>query len=126
MNQFYQSKLKSFFHFNLNSSPITKIACTFFFSFFSSLSLSFIFFIFVLIFWFLNKSGCSYTKEALDLSAKLLEINPECYTAWNYRKLAVQHNLSQSDSDSVTSLFDQELKLVRFLFYLLFQVIELN
>jgi hypothetical protein len=72
----------------------------------------------------LDKSGCRYSKEALDLSAKLLEINPECYTAWNYRKLAVQHNLSQSDSDSIASIFDQELKLVRELFY--FQVIELN
>lgn len=59
-----------------------------------------------------NHQNRIYTKEALDLSAKLLEINPECYTAWNYRKLAVQHNLSQSDYDSVTSLFDQELKLV--------------
>ncbi|WJX34943.1 protein geranylgeranyltransferase type II [Trifolium repens] len=59
-----------------------------------------------------NHQNRIYSKEALDLSAKLLENNPECYTAWNYRKLAVQHNLSQSDSDSVASLFDQELKLV--------------
>jgi geranylgeranyl transferase type-2 subunit alpha len=83
--------------------------------FLSSLSLSFFFFFFSFGFN-LDKSGCRYSKEALDLSAKLLENNPECYTAWNYRKLAVQHNLSQSDSDSVASLFDQELKLVRILF----------
>ncbi|XP_015571477.2 geranylgeranyl transferase type-2 subunit alpha 1 [Ricinus communis] len=55
-----------------------------------------------------------YTKEAVEASAKLLETNPECYTAWNYRKLAVQHNLSQSDSDPdiVKSILDQELRVV--------------
>ncbi|KAI4337587.1 hypothetical protein L6164_015984 [Bauhinia variegata] len=55
-----------------------------------------------------------YTKEALEISAKLLEINPESYTAWNYRKLAVEHFLSQShsDLDSVKSIFDEELKVV--------------
>lgn len=61
----------------------------------------------------MHNSDCRYSKEALDLSAKLLEANPECYTAWNYRKLAVQHSLSLSDSDP-QSLFDVELQLVRF------------
>lgn len=52
----------------------------------------------------------------MDLSAKLLEINPELYTAWNYRKLAVEHNLSQceTDPDSFKSLLDEELSVVRF------------
>lgn len=52
----------------------------------------------------------------MDLSAKLLEINPELYTAWNYRKLAVEHNLSQceTDPDSFKSLLDEELGVVRF------------
>ena len=56
----------------------------------------------------------SYTKEALDVSAKLLEINPESYTAWNYRKLAVQHNIaeSNSDPDSLKSILDVELRVV--------------
>ncbi|XP_030542651.1 geranylgeranyl transferase type-2 subunit alpha 1 isoform X2 [Rhodamnia argentea] len=55
-----------------------------------------------------------YTKEALDTSAKLLEINPEYYTAWNYRKLAVEHNVKESESspESVKSIFDEELKVV--------------
>ncbi|XP_027354920.1 geranylgeranyl transferase type-2 subunit alpha 1 [Abrus precatorius] len=57
-----------------------------------------------------NHHNRIYSKEALDVSAKLLEVNPECYTAWNYRKLAVQHLLSDSDSDPY-SLFDNELKL---------------
>lgn len=58
-----------------------------------------------------NHHNHIYSKEALDLSAKLLEVNPECYTAWNYRKLAVQHLLSNSDSDP-HSIFQDELKLV--------------
>jgi geranylgeranyl transferase type-2 subunit alpha len=59
-----------------------------------------------------------YTAEALGVSAKLLEANPEFYSAWNYRKLGVQHNLTllqanpDSDSDSIQSIFDQELRLV--------------
>ncbi|KAL4312342.1 hypothetical protein GQ457_01G046990 [Hibiscus cannabinus] len=56
-----------------------------------------------------------YTKEAVELSAKLLEINPESYTAWNYRKLAVEHYLSQPDCNPeyVKSLLDDELRVVR-------------
>lgn len=58
-----------------------------------------------------------YTKEAIEISAKLLESNPEHYTGWNYRKLAVQHLLDQQkengvDSESVQSIFDEELGLV--------------
>lgn len=57
-----------------------------------------------------------YTKEALEISAKLLEVNPEHYTAWNYRKLAVLHNLTQSETDTdsefIKSIFTQELTLV--------------
>ncbi|XP_009779399.1 geranylgeranyl transferase type-2 subunit alpha 1 isoform X1 [Nicotiana sylvestris] len=57
-----------------------------------------------------------YTKEALDVSAKLLESNPEYYTAWNYRKLAVQHNLNLPEADnneeSIKSILDEELRLV--------------
>ncbi|KAJ8645573.1 hypothetical protein MRB53_007321 [Persea americana] len=54
-----------------------------------------------------------YDKEALDMSAKLLEMNPEIYTAWNYRKLGVESNLqSLSDPDSIKSLLDEELRVV--------------
>lgn len=58
----------------------------------------------------------SYTAEAVEVSAKLLEANPEFYTAWNYRKLAVQSNLAaaqSTDSDgSINSILDEELKVV--------------
>ncbi|GER24927.1 geranylgeranyl transferase alpha subunit-relatedfamily protein [Striga asiatica] len=58
-----------------------------------------------------------YTGEAIEISAKLLESNPEHYTGWNYRKLAVQHLLDQrseggADSESILSIFDEELRVV--------------
>ncbi|XP_057798050.1 geranylgeranyl transferase type-2 subunit alpha 1 [Salvia miltiorrhiza] len=58
-----------------------------------------------------------YTKEAIETSAKLLESNPEHYTGWNYRKLAVQHLLDRHkedgvDSESAQSILDEELILV--------------
>ncbi|KAK7275849.1 hypothetical protein RIF29_16975 [Crotalaria pallida] len=61
-----------------------------------------------------NHHNRVYTKEALDVNAKLVESNPEWQTCWNYRKLAVQHFLSAaSDSDSdVKSILDQELRVV--------------
>lgn len=61
-----------------------------------------------------NHQNKNYAKEAVDLSAKLLEINPESYTAWNYRKLAVEHHLSQlqSDSDAIKSVLGEELRVV--------------
>lgn len=58
----------------------------------------------------------SYTQEAIELSTKLLEINPEAYTAWNYRKLAVEDKLSRIESDPnlVKSILDEELRVVSF------------
>ncbi|KAL0419770.1 UNVERIFIED_CONTAM: Geranylgeranyl transferase type-2 subunit alpha 1 [Sesamum radiatum] len=58
-----------------------------------------------------------YTKEAVEISAKLLESNPEHYTGWNYRKLAVQYLLDQQsengvDSNSIQSILDEELRIV--------------
>ncbi|KAL5663934.1 hypothetical protein ACJX0J_024042, partial [Zea mays] len=54
-----------------------------------------------------------YTKEAIGLSFKLLEINPEAYTAWNYRKLAFQHNVKElSDPEAIKSAVDDELRVV--------------
>ncbi|XXG55781.1 hypothetical protein AAC387_Pa03g3375 [Persea americana] len=54
-----------------------------------------------------------YDKEALEISWKLLEMNPEVYSAWNYRKLAVENNLRSlsDDPDSIKALLDRELTL---------------
>ncbi|CAL0307795.1 unnamed protein product [Lupinus luteus] len=61
-----------------------------------------------------NHHNHIYTKEALDLNAKLVENNPEWHTAWNYRKLAVKNFLSpsESDPDYVKSILDEELRVV--------------
>ena len=63
----------------------------------------------------------SYTKEALEVCAKLLEANPEYLTAWNYRKAAVEYILSHSseteseiDPESIKSIFSEELRVVSF------------
>uniref|UniRef100_UPI001CB8F60F geranylgeranyl transferase type-2 subunit alpha 1-like n=1 Tax=Erigeron canadensis TaxID=72917 RepID=UPI001CB8F60F len=54
-----------------------------------------------------------YLKKALEINAKLIEANPEFMTAWNFRKLAFQHNEAQSDTaDCIQSIIDQELQVV--------------
>ncbi|XP_048437430.1 geranylgeranyl transferase type-2 subunit alpha 1 isoform X2 [Pyrus x bretschneideri] len=65
--------------------------------------------------FFSNHHNKVYTDEALQLSGRLIEQNPEFYTAWNYRKLVVQQNLdrcSESEPDALKSIIDQELRLV--------------
>ncbi|XP_020580824.1 geranylgeranyl transferase type-2 subunit alpha 1 isoform X2 [Phalaenopsis equestris] len=54
-----------------------------------------------------------YTKEAISASSKLLEINPEILTVWNYRKHAFLQNLKEAtDSEGIKSLVDDELRAV--------------
>ncbi|KAL2603197.1 hypothetical protein R1flu_007945 [Riccia fluitans] len=54
-----------------------------------------------------------YTKEALKKNAQLLELNPEFYTGWNYRKLAVRHLIdAETDEAARKNLLDEELLLV--------------
>jgi geranylgeranyl transferase type-2 subunit alpha len=57
-----------------------------------------------------------YTNEAIELSTKLLEINPEAYTAWNYRKLAVEDRLARIEPDPnlVSAILDEELRVVSY------------
>ena len=65
-------------------------------------------------FCYICSIGFSYDKEAIDVSSKLLEINPEFYTAWNYRKLAVNHFLNQPGADP-ESILNEELRIVSIL-----------
>ena len=41
-------------------------------------------------------------------------MNPDLYTAWNYRKLAVEHYLKESSSDivSIEAILNEELRVV--------------
>ncbi|KAL0542634.1 hypothetical protein IC582_017707 [Cucumis melo] len=59
-----------------------------------------------------NHHQKNYSKEALEVSANLLEMNPDLYTAWNYRKLAVEHYLKESPSDivSIEAILNEELR----------------
>eukprot|EP00250_Pteridium_aquilinum_P015366 c22544_g1_i1 orf=223-2334(-) len=60
-----------------------------------------------------NHRQRNFSKEALLQNAKLLETNPEVYTAWNYRKLAVTYLLeSQHDESARKSLLDVELHVI--------------
>ncbi|KAL9997777.1 putative protein geranylgeranyltransferase type II [Helianthus debilis subsp. tardiflorus] len=61
-----------------------------------------------------NHHNNIYTKEALELNAKLIEANPEFMTAWNYRKLAFEHSQSEADSDRIQAIIDEELRVVTF------------
>ncbi|KAI5084290.1 hypothetical protein GOP47_0000459 [Adiantum capillus-veneris] len=60
-----------------------------------------------------NHRDRNFSKEALLQNAKLLEANPEVYTAWNYRKLAVTHLLdSLQDEAARKSVLDNELLVI--------------
>lgn len=43
-------------------------------------------------------------------------MNPDLYTAWNYRKLAVEHYMkeSPSDTESIKEIINEELRVVSF------------
>ena len=103
-----QSQFLSYHH---NNVYIFSLFFSFSIPAIQTLPIALLIFNFVFIFY---KNCFSYTKEALEVNAKLLEINPEYYTAWNYRKLSVEHRLSQSESDlaSVKSILSEELKVV--------------
>ncbi|GAB2249325.1 hypothetical protein Droror1_Dr00012684 [Drosera rotundifolia] len=52
-----------------------------------------------------------YDEEAMEVSARLLEMNPEYYTVWNYRKMAVERYMDGAggDCDGVEGVLKREL-----------------
>mmetsp|Transcript_5489 Transcript_5489/g.18568 ORF Transcript_5489/g.18568 Transcript_5489/m.18568 type:complete len:224 (+) Transcript_5489:271-942(+) len=53
-------------------------------------------------------------QESLDASAKLLQLNPDVYTAWNFRKKILTHLLEASKDDEAArqALLEGDLALV--------------
>jgi len=52
-----------------------------------------------------------YTDEGYQLTDIILEKNPDYYTAFNYRKLLVQHYLEKASSEEKLQLLLKELDL---------------
>jgi geranylgeranyl transferase type-2 subunit alpha len=47
----------------------------------------------VLIRYYTQKKNSDWTKDAFDLTTRLLQINPELYTVWNYRRYILLNGL---------------------------------
>lgn len=56
------------------------------------------------------RSARSYDAPSLEMCAKLLELNPEVYTAWNYRREAYQETITHGGNESL-QLVQNELQL---------------
>lgn len=54
---------------------------------------------------------CQYDGAALSLSARLLELNPDFYTLFNWRKLMIDHQIAASP-DRLAEISENELKLM--------------
>jgi len=54
-----------------------------------------------------------YDAESLQLSARLLELNPEVYTVWNYRREAIGPVLEQQASEEARAVVATELALTQ-------------
>jgi len=54
-----------------------------------------------------------YDTESLALAAKLLELNPEVYTVWNFRKEGIAAVLDGEDAEAARDCAKQELELTQ-------------
>uniref|UniRef100_A0A7S0QXR3 Geranylgeranyl transferase type-2 subunit alpha n=1 Tax=Pyramimonas obovata TaxID=1411642 RepID=A0A7S0QXR3_9CHLO len=61
---------------------------------------------------FANHQAKKYDTESLALSAKLLELNPEVYTVWNFRRLALLALIPGVPKTDGKQMLEGELKLV--------------
>ncbi|BEI83252.1 hypothetical protein CcaverHIS002_0311200 [Cutaneotrichosporon cavernicola] len=61
---------------------------------------------------FAMKRGNEYTLEALEKTNKLLDLNPEFYTVWNYRRHILTRGLFPSSTDEeIVGLLEADLRL---------------
>ncbi|TRM57599.1 hypothetical protein BD626DRAFT_514411 [Schizophyllum amplum] len=59
-----------------------------------------------------KKRNHEMTREAFDLTTKMLEINPEFYTVWNYRRNILTNALfPQTDKEGINALLSNDLAL---------------
>lgn len=56
-----------------------------------------------------HRTNNDFTKEALDLTTKMLKMNPDFYTLWNYRRdilMSINSNVFQLDNNNTNSKID--------------------
>ncbi|KAF7966885.1 hypothetical protein HWV62_36635 [Athelia sp. TMB] len=57
-----------------------------------------------------RKKAKEYSPEAFELTTRLLQVNPEFYTAWNYRRNILTHGIFPTSSpDEIDALLDSDL-----------------
>ena len=56
-----------------------------------------------------RRAARQYDEESLGLTGKLLENNPECYTAWNYRRELLGALLADKTEAETRALCEREL-----------------
>jgi len=59
-----------------------------------------------------RRAAGDLSVEVLDLSAKLLELNTEFYTLWNYRREILSSLLKEKGPQKMEMYFHSELKLL--------------
>jgi len=60
-----------------------------------------------------RRTARRYDTESLALAAKLLELNPEVYTVWNFRKEGIASVLDGGDVEAARDCAKQELELTQ-------------
>ncbi|KAH7889917.1 rab-protein geranylgeranyltransferase [Phlebopus sp. FC_14] len=57
-----------------------------------------------------RKKNCDWSRDAFDLSQRLLQVNPEFYTIWNYRRKIMLHGIfPESTAEEIHDLLTSEL-----------------
>ena len=62
-----------------------------------------------------RRAAKQYDAESLALTSKLLEVNPECYTVWNYRRELLNNLFAGKTEDRRHEICERELCVSRHL-----------